>query len=114
MRGCGGLFCTQLHSDVPHGCRAIAQGRPRAGSWRAGKRHDLCASGAVMKKASCQHFTVESLRRLLEEETAVATVEYAYLLGLLALGTVVGLTFLSDRLIEFFTTTGDQFDNMID
>jgi len=54
------------------------------------------------------------LHGFLADEEAVSMAEYAYLLGIIALGALAGLTLLSDGLIQFFGSTGDQLGEMVD
>ncbi len=77
-------------------------------------RHDPCVDTAVIDPESCQGRVSRWLHGFLADEEAVAMAEYAYLLGIIALGALAGLTLLSDGLIQFFSSTGDQLGEMVD
>ena len=51
--------------------------------------------------------TIQSLADTLLAERAQALVEYALVIGVVALGTLVALTFLRDQLIAVFSQTGN-------
>jgi Flp pilus assembly pilin Flp len=59
--------------------------------------------GASMTNAR----TTQSIADALSADRAQALVEYALIIGVIALGTLVALTFLRDQLITVFSQTGN-------
>jgi Flp pilus assembly pilin Flp len=51
--------------------------------------------------------TIHSFADALSADSAQALVEYALIIGVIALGSLVALTFLRDQLIAVFSQTGN-------
>lgn len=51
--------------------------------------------------------TLHSLADTLAADRAQALVEYALIIGVIAIGTLVALTFLRDQLVAVFSQTGN-------